>query len=686
MNRTFLATATLLAGVSITATAQARPMTPEDVAGLESLGGVAVSPDGTRVAYTTASLPDVTEGEDNGSTSQQLKMAFGPDNARDFLPEDVSVSTVKFSPDGRMVSFLWTKESEDRAVWGIPVDGGAQVKLAAVKDTGVRSYAWGPDGSTLYLLASPAEDKDRKAQSKDGFNAIVYEEESRFNRLFSARVANGNTGEEIDAEPTEITVPGYVTSFDVTPDNRYGVIESQPTPQIDDTYTSKRVNILDLASGTVARVVETPGKLGDIEISPDGRQLSMVAGIDKNDPAATTLHLVDLATGTYRALNEGAAEAVGDTEWMANGQLAAVVDQGADTILRIYNADGSAAREVDPGELILTSIENGGSERMFAVANSPRHPSELFAFDGSGFTRWTTHNPWLSEIDFGEQRTFTYAARDGQQIEGVLIEPVGGAPRGGAPLIMNVHGGPEAHESNGWVTAYSKPGQVAAGQGYAVFLPNYRGSTGYGTAFAKAHQDDYAGKEFDDIVDAKRALVSEGIADPDRTGITGGSYGGYASAWGATALSDEYAAAVMFVGISNQISKFGTTDIPMEMYNVHARKWPWEDWQGMLEVSPIYHVDKAETPILIMHGEEDTRVSPSQSYELYRNIKVRKPDTPVRLVLYPGEGHGNSRAAARYDYNLRMMQWFDTYLKTGDRDAAMPAPRPELTIEDDSED
>ena len=185
---------------------------------------------------------------------------------------------------------------------------------------------------------------------------------------------------------------------------------------------------------------------------------------------------------------------------------------------------------------------------------------------------------------------------------------------------------------------------------------------------------------------ARQAAALIGIADPDRTGITGGSYGGYASAWAATALSEEYAAAVMFVGISNQISKFGTTDIPMEMYNVHARKWPWEDWQGMLEVSPIYHVDKAETPILIMHGAEDTRVAPSQSYELYRNIKVRKPDTPVRLVLYPGEGHGNSRAASRYDYNLRMMEWFDTYLKTGDRDAALPGPRPDLQIDGDSDD
>mgnify|MGYP001944921263 CR=1 FL=1 len=682
MTRTLLATATLLAGVSLTATAQARPMTPEDVASLESVGSVAVSPDGTRVAYTTASLPDVTQGEEDGGATQQLKMAYGPDNSRVFLPEDVSVSTVKFSPDGRMVSFLWSKGSEDRAVWGIPVDGGAQVKLAAIKDAAVRSYAWAPDGSTLYLLAGAAKDKTREAEAKDGFDAIVYEEESRFNRLFAASAG----GTEIDAEPREITVPGYVTSFAVTPDNRYGVIESQPTPQIDDTYTSSRVNILDLAEGRVLREVETPGKLGDVEISPDGRQLSMVAGIDVNDPAATTVHLVDVASGEYRALNQGAAEAAGDTEWTADGRLAVIVDKGADTILRIYNADGSVAQEVDPGELILTSIENGGSDRLFFEAESPRHPSELFAFDGSSFTRWTSHNPWLSEITFGEQRTMTYTARDGQEVEGILIEPVGGAPNGGAPTIMMVHGGPEAHYSNGWLTAYSMPGQVGAGKGYAVFHPNYRGSTGYGTAFAKAHQDDYAGKEFNDIVDAKRALVEAGIADADRTGITGGSYGGYASAWGATALSAEYAAAVMFVGISNQISKFGTTDIPQEMYNVHARKWPWEDWQGMLEVSPIYHVDKAETPILIMHGDSDTRVSPTQSYELYRNIKVRKPETPVRLVLYPGEGHGNRGAAARYDYNLRMIEWFETYLKTGDRDAEMPAPRPDLKIEDDGED
>jgi dipeptidyl aminopeptidase/acylaminoacyl peptidase len=261
----------------------------------------------------------------------------------------------------------------------------------------------------------------------------------------------------------------------------------------------------------------------------------------------------------------------------------------------------------------------------------------------------------------------------------VLIEPVGGVPRkGGAPTIMNVHGGPEAHDSNGWQTAYSKPGHVAAGKGYAVFMPNYRGSTGYGVAFAKQHQGDYGGKEFDDIVDAKRALAADGITDGARTGITGGSYGGYASAWGATYYSAEYAASVMFVGISNNLSKFGTTDIPNEMYLVHERKWPWEEWDHLLDRSPIFHVDKSTTPILIMHGDSDPRVHPAQSLELYRNIKTRKPAVPVRLVFYPGEGHGNARAASRYDYNLRMMEWFDTYLKTGNRSAAMPAPRPAL--------
>lgn len=676
---TLTARAALLAtALILPAAAHARPMTAEDVAKIETVGDVEISPDGTSVAFTTVSRPDVTDGEEDGGASQQLHLTGAPQSARPFLPEDMSVSGLRFSPDGRMVSYLWREDDGQTAVWGIPIDGGAQMKLAEVGEANVRSYAWSPDGTLLYMLASAAEDEQREAELEAGFDAKVYEEEDRLNRLFRAAAVIGYES-EVDAEPTEFTIPGYVSAFQISSDGRRAIIETAPTPNIDDSYTSKRVNVMDLASGTITRVVETPGKIGDVEMSPDGRRLSMIAGVDINDPAATTLYLVDATSGAMTALNEGAPEAAVDAEFMPDGGLAVVIHKGAQSVLRMYNANGSMAGEVDPGGLILATVEERGGT-MVVTADSPMHPTELFSVNGSEFTRWTSHNDWLSDIDMGAQRAYTYTARDGQQIEGVLIEPVGGAARGGAPTILNIHGGPEAHESNGWQTAYSKPGQVAAGQGYAVFLPNYRGSTGYGTAFSKQHQGNYTDPEFTDIVDAKRALVSAGMTDASRTGITGGSYGGYASAWGATAQSEEFAASIMFVGISNQISKFGTTDIPYEMYNVHSLAWPWDDWQGMLEVSPIYHVDKARTPLLIMHGEEDTRVSPSQSYELYRSIKVRQPDTPVRLVLYPGEGHGNQGAAARYDYNIRMMEWFDTYLKTGDRNAAMPAPRPDLGI------
>ncbi len=672
MTRLLTVTATLLATASIAATAHARPMTPEDVAKLESVGAMAVSPDGTRIAFTTSSLPDVTTGEKNGSSKSELKVATAPDTARAFLPEDISPGGVAFSPDGTMVTFLWAKDDEDRAVWSVPVDGGTYTKIAAIKDAGVQSYEVSADGTMIYLLAGAAKDEQRETQSEAGFNSRVYEEEFRPARMFAAKL-----GVEIDAAPTQIAVPGFVSAFDVADNGSFAIVQTAPTPLVDDSYTKMRVNIIDLATGAVRAVVETPGKIDDVEISPDGKQLSLIAAVDENDPAPTTLHLVDTATGAYRALNAGAAEAVVDTEWLRDGRLAAIVHVGVQSKLRFYDASGKVSGEVDAGDLILTRIDAGAKTLAFA-ADAPRHPTELFTLNGKRFERWTTHNPWLSEVDFGTQRAYRYTATDGQQIEGVLIEPVGGVPSGGAPTIMNVHGGPEAHDSNGWQTAYSKPGHVAAGQGYAVFLPNYRGSTAYGVAFSKAHQGRYTDPEFRDIVDAKKALVAEGITDPERTGITGGSYGGYASAWGSTYHSDEYAASVMFVGISNQISKFGTGDIPYEMYNVHSRAWPWDNWQKMLEVSPIYHVDKANTPTLIMHGEDDTRVNPSQSLELYRSIKVRKPDVPVRLVFFPGEGHGNRIAASRYDYNLRMMQWFETYLKTGDRRAPLPAERPQL--------
>lgn len=679
-SRAALLCSAFAASLSLGANAQARVMTPEDVANIEYAGTMAISRDGSSIAYTRVHRPDVTKGEKNGSAKQQLFIADGPEYARAFLPESMAVSGVEFSPDGGMISFIWTKKGEDRAVWGIPVNGGAHRKLATVKDAGISAYEWGADSRSIAMLVAPEEDETREDEKDAGFDAVIYEEEQRFNRMFIAAYdPAGGLGnfDEIDENPREVPLPFQVDHFDIAPGGEWMLVTSAPSTLVDDSYTAKQVQIVDLATGNVTLIVDTPGKIDDVEISPDGTTLSLLAATDKNDPAPTTLHLVDVATGEYRALNAGASEAAVDTEWMADGRLAVIVHIGAQSVLRFYSEMGDMVGEEDPDGLILTSLSQGGN-RLAVRANAPSHPSEMFMYDGGFFTRWTDHNAWLATIDFGVQRTVKYLADDGQEIEGILIEPVGGIPFERAPTIMNIHGGPESHDSNGWLTGYNDPGQVAAGEGYAVFHPNYRGSTAYGSAFSKAHSGNYTDPEFTDILAGKYALAEAGITDPERVGITGGSYGGYATAWSSTALSAEYAAGVMFVGISNQISKFGTTDIPWEMRLVHSLEWPWEDWQGMLEESPIFHAGKAETPLLILHGKADPRVSPTQSYEMYRAIKIQRPETPLRLVLYPGEGHGNSKAAARYDYNLRMMEWFDTYLKTGDRTANMPDARPDL--------
>jgi dipeptidyl aminopeptidase/acylaminoacyl peptidase len=253
-----------------------------------------------------------------------------------------------------------------------------------------------------------------------------------------------------------------------------------------------------------------------------------------------------------------------------------------------------------------------------------------------------------------------YAARDGLALEGLLIRPTGDA-KAPFPLVVVVHGGPEAHYADGWLTSYGSPGQVLAARGIAVFYPNYRGSTGRGVAFSMSSFDDPAGKEFDDIVDGVDHLIKAGLVDARKVGVTGGSYGGYATAWMATRHSERFAAGVMFVGITNLVSKAGGCDIPQEDYLVHIPRRAWEEHAFLWERSPLAYAAKGRTPLLILHGKDDPRVPTGQSMELYRALKTIGK-APVRLVLYPGEGHGNRRAAARYDASLRIVQWFEHYL------------------------
>jgi dipeptidyl aminopeptidase/acylaminoacyl peptidase len=428
----------------------------------------------------------------------------------------------------------------------------------------------------------------------------------------------------------------------------------------------QRIRIVDALSGAALVEFDKRGKLQDVRWSPDGAHLAIVAGADINDPAPRRLLVAPAAGGPFRALFPDLEGDIDHVQWMAADALVYVGSRGVKSVVGWTNLEGSDQRllcELGDVSLGAFHVSKDGMSASF-TADTPDRPAEVYTMDATDTApaRLTDHNPWLSDRRFASQEIISYAARDGLALEGILIRPLGAEPDTRYPLILVVHGGPEAHYSNGWLSGYSTLGQVAAGRGFAVFYPNYRGSTGRGLAFAKLSQGDPAGKEFDDLVDGVQHLVKIGLVDEKRVGVTGGSYGGYATAWCATRYSEHFAAGVMFVGISDKVSKWGTTDIPEEDYNVHTLKRVWEDWDFMLERSPIFHSASARTPLLILHGKDDPRVDPGQSRELYRHLKVRG-QAPVRLVYYPGEGHGNRKAASRLDYSLRSLGWMEHYLK-----------------------
>ncbi len=239
----------------------------------------------------------------------------------------------------------------------------------------------------------------------------------------------------------------------------------------------------------------------------------------------------------------------------------------------------------------------------------------------------------------------------------MLVKPVGFRAGQRYPLVLQPHGGPEAADPNGWNGSYSRWGQMLAGAGYLTLYPNYRGSIGRGVTFAKADHRDLMGAEFQDMLDGIDHLVAQGLADPNRVGIGGGSYGGYTSAWATTYASDRFKAAIPWMGISNWISMTGTSDIFLENSTVHWNLVMYENYEKYWERSPLRHIDKAKTPTLIIHGAADPRVPPGQSLELYTALKWK--GVPVEYVTYPREGHGVTERAHQEDFMKRVLAFFD---------------------------
>lgn len=628
-------------------------LTARHIAELQAVSEAAMSPDGDYIAYTVTIPADPFL--ENAPARRELHLHHVADGSdRIVATVAINARNLQWVPGEESLSYLARHEGDDATSLYVVEARSGVARRAQSFDTSILDYSWHSDGERVAFIAT--EPRGSEAESPMPYAPEVYEEGYAQRPVYVTRAFAAN-------RPLRLDVGGTAYSLAWHPGDRLAVAVA-PTPLVDDRYMAQRIKFYHATRGEYEGEVIHEGKLGAMSWSPDGNDLAFIGSASINDPKEGRLYVVDEDGGEPTDLLPDLEGHVTSFEWLDEDTVGYVAAVGVETYYGAVEEDGQRRRTMIPsGYGIFNTVSpNSGGDVVALVVESSSHPRELYLWtqDDRRPQRLTTLNPWLEERQLASQDVVRFTARDGLQLEGMLMRPLqdGEQP---APLIVVVHGGPESHYSNGWLTGYSSPGQMAAAKGYAVFYPNYRGSTGRGVEFSMLSQGEPAGAEFDDLIDGIDYLIAEGIADSARVGVTGGSYGGYATGWLSTRYSDRIAAGVMFVGISNKVSKVGTTDIPNEEFYVHARKRPWDDWSFFLERSPIYYAGQSRTPLLIMHGKEDPRVDPGQSYELYRHLKLRG-QAPVRLVLYPGEGHGNSRATARYDYSLRMLRWFDHFL------------------------
>lgn len=644
---------------------------------MKNVAETVISPDGNLIAYSL-NIPRKLSESPGGDYRELHLFDIKNKTTKSLITGNKSVSSISWSADSKTIYFLHRPEgAKANQICTIGINGGTPKAITEAQNS-VLSYSINPNGKNIaYTSTEPVASVKQKLVEK-GFDAEIYEEEYSDLNLYIYDFSSKST--------KRITSNFSIFDFVWNPNGEQIAAAIADKNLVDDSFMFKRIFLLDPLNGSKVKLVENPGKLGNMSFSPDGKHLAFISAVDVEDPVGGNLFVVSLENPKpFSELFDHTKDFIGHASqvlWKDNETMIYFSEEGVDITLREQKVNTKESNLIlEGGKVVFGSfVYNNG---LFAFAgSSSEFPAELFIYELNNklLTKLTDYNNWLNDYKLGRQEKITYKARDGLEIEGVLIYPVDFQEGKKYPLINNIHGGPETCIKNGWLTSYGNWGQFAAAKGYFVFYPNYRASSGRGVEFSKMDRGDLVGAEFDDVVDGVDYLINKGFVDEKRVGIGGGSYGGYFSMWGATKETKKFQAAVAFVGISNQISKAFTTDIPYEDYHVHWGIWAHDNWDLYLDRSPVKYATQSQTPTLILHGKEDPRVHPSQSLEMYRALKTHGK-APVRLVWYPGEGHGNRKSTSKLDYLIRTMEWFDFYLDGGKPKTQLPPKYLEINFD-----
>ncbi|MGH9935030.1 MAG: S9 family peptidase [Blastocatellia bacterium] len=651
-------------------------MTIESALAIKQVGAPQFSPDGKRVAYT---ISEWDKKENRRVSHIWLVSADGGPTSK-LTTGDKGESAPQWSPDGSSIAFLADRDKGVQ-VWVIPVDGGEADKLTG-EENNVQSFRWSPDGKSMVFVTrdTPKDKAEREKRKKDKFDTIVVDSDFSYSHLWTINV---ETKEKKRLTEGNFTVSnpqwspnGASIAFVMS---KNGVQESSFIDISEDRNTD--IYVISAGGGAPRQLTTNPGPDGNPQWSPDGKLIAYTSNADQKSWAAKTdVLLISPDSGAPRNLTKDFFESAGSSlAWAPDGQTL-YFSSGVGMYTHIFSApaSGGAARQLTRENRNYGAFDIAGYPSIAKLptpAFNPREPAympnwkiaytvndsmapediwvaPLKQLDQAKKITWV--NPEIRDFALAETSVIKWKGPDNFNIEGLLVKPLGYEEGKRYPLILQIHGGPYGRFSD----TFNSRANIWAANGYAVLMPNPRGSTGYGIQFTTANVGDWGGKDFKDIMAGVDAVVAKGIADPDKLVVMGGSYGGFMTFWTIT-QTDRFKAAIGHAGISDWYSFHGQSDVPGLMEYGFAGQ-PWTSAETYRKWSPMSYVDRAKTPIMITHGERDLRVPIAQAEQYYRALKKRGVETV--FLRYPREGHGIQEPNHQIDLVQRQLEWLDSHL------------------------
>jgi len=648
-----------------TAPAEQRGIAGADLHRLRSVGDVTLSPDGRTVAYV------VQDRERPGRPRSQIWITDLEGSApRQLAGADESTSNPLWSPDGRWLLHSGTVDDRSGLVIRRP-DGSEPRFLAEISGTNHplpgtgESVAWSPDSRTVAFLSStpgpePVAEEgapivvDRYLYRTTGGDGRSYFNDNRRLHIFVVDIESRDVRQLTDGN-------GYEHSIDWSPDGTEILFVSNADPD-PDRFFNHDIFAVRVADGFVRRLTETESVLYRPAWSPDGGSIAFqgtTRGLTSSETTMEDTHVwVMNADGSNRrALGDVIDNRQGAPRWSRDGRYLyfTVQERGSVHLYRMPAGGGSTEKVIDErGRVGAWSV--GPRNEVVYSFTSPDDMAQLYVLDevGDAPRRLTDLNgDVLGNGVVTGIEPFTFRAFDGLEVEAFLTMPHGRTATSRHPMVVMIHGGPHGQQG----PVFDARAQAFASEGWAVLMVNYRGSTGYGQAFTDAIFADQNGKEAMDVLQGTDAALRRySWIDPGRLGIEGGSYGGQLANWLVT-QTDRYAAAIPRAGISNLIS-FNYLSYYHDYLAVEFGSLPH---QGQLmdvlwERSPLKHVAKVRTPVMLVHGLNDNNVPRAEAEQFY--IALKDVGVETTLVLYPRSGHGLSETGQIVDFTDRSIAWY----------------------------